>query len=744
MQQSNNRHGTGKMGGSVLVRTVCATALLSCVLTLESVAMRPLCRATVNAEDREAIEDGTLPPLRGIRFRLSRPGVDSQEDGSQALAGIDRNGVVFTYQEGLDSLNLDDGDTVRLEASVGLARHQNPCWEGSIEIPVPKSETPGQDLPVLTLRRSEHTPKRLRCVVSLPDGTRIPKRLLTLTLRRKGADPSTYEPYFYPVADGVGQIWMPGTVLDDAFEIHIDRSSFVSWEPGNVPLRNPYYEFVPSEVTDGVIEYRLDPVPASVEVVVSGSRENLDAFMDNGIMAIYQYTPPEGFFTGGKPRWHGERMWTGNSRRTLENGVLVEKQWKETRSVWYEWTRVLSGDRRRSRRKSHEKHKHDDSPARTKEGEIVCRFYSVPEGKYWLTVSSRKLTVSPRILTVPAPDEGTLHVEAVVTKKQPPERVQLTGRVVDREGRPVPRAYVHFSNAEADYLHREMCGEKGTFSDNDAPAKDIAVHVKKRGYASLKRKLSKEEISGGPIVLQFHRLPRVIGRVTDDKGKPVKEAMVSLLKLHAGKTNASPAGIIDNARADSKGRFELRAKGGEGAYSLVARTPLMTGPLACEKVIVQGKETTADLNLPPDRFVTIEINTEKKADSARSVPKGTYSVHVYRKDCSPLAVCAAGDLNKKGRIDVSLADGEYAVILFIEQNQTGEKHGVPKGITPVPEYSALPPKSFTVTGKKKDARVMIPVPADWKEKTVYTGQLNPKSLTSLWYSEQCKWWMPPE
>ena len=653
------------------------------------------------------------------------------------------------FEPNFRPLDLKPGDTVKVEASVGLAAHQNPCWTGSVEFALPPADTAKEELPVLRLRRCPKLPKRIRCVVTMPDGTRVPKRELGLDLRKAAEEKSGWflekndvDPQlrFHIVADGVGEIWLPGNVLDDAFEVEID--SLVSWPPGNVPFHNPTLEFVPSELTDGTVEYRLNPKTPSVELVLTGQDDVLDWISEEReALSLYEHNPPpEGFFTGGKPRWDGEtREWRGNPKRMREDGVLIERFWTERAWGWFEHVKVLSGENKGRRSHTHEKLIRGVFPHKTEEGDLVFKFYGLPEGEYRLSEPS-ELKFALRFIQVPGAEKGTVRREVVVTKRKPVERIELRGRVLDEDDRPVRSAYVRLAWPGGVGNHHVTSGEDGTFSVEKVPAKEIELRARKKGYDTVRRSVDAKEFRETEVVLRLHRLPRVTGRVTDERGRPVKKALVSLLKFRETGEVRNRWKKVEIKETDSQGRFDLLAEEGPGPHALVAREPRLWGRTVCEQIVVAPDGNRQSLSLSKGKPVSIKLRTERDDSTRTRHPKNNYCIHVYNKKYPPLAFCGGGNITGRGRLKLSLAPGKYAAIVFVEVPAHKRRDSVPDRIKPVPQHSALSPTSFEVKEGGTPEPIMLTVPADWEKKTIYTGGLTDGSLPRLWYSEHCKWW----
>lgn len=704
-----------------------------------------LCRVSISAEDERQIEEGDLPPIAGTLVRVFKTGENASQTDEFVEGWVAPEGIVVVGRRELRGLKLADGEGITIQAVVGLRsydkemRGYNPAWTGDIQIAA--DEIDKRPLPVLELRSADPLPMKITCVAETADGQRPPPELLALQLKWEQPR-KIYKAYMTDIADGVAQIWIPGTAATQSFVVKIKSHNLKRWGEGNYyGLRRSETEpFIPAELDKGTVSLILDAKELSVEATVHGEEAAKAYFLEHGDMELYRYTPtPRGFFTGGKPRWHGERDWVGNPRRFRIGDTLVERHWEENLQRWYVATRVIEGDNSLSRGKSLPKEQHTSSWARkTDDGRIVCEFYDVPGGVYWLCMPyMAKLTLEPNILEVPAKDQQPYKVKVVLKGREKAERVSLEGRVVDGQGTPVAFASVNLSSEFTGFTARGKCDAEGRFTIENVPAIDLVARATRHRYTPGEVKLSAESIKKGDVEMKVARLPVVFGVLTDHDGQPLEGASVALYKLPPESSRTvDTIEEVDEKRSADDGRFGLVAEHGQGRYALAVRRMRMTGETAYKEIRVDGTAFECDLQMRKGRPVSVQLTAEDEEDSPRKVleePGRSYVVHVYDKS-KPPHVCAAGGIpDEEGRIKLFLSPGDYAAVVFIRRNDRENE----RGYAPL---SALPPVSFTVKNADNPGRVEIGIPSGWRNKVLYTGDVNNRSLIRFWSSNSCPWW----
>jgi protocatechuate 3,4-dioxygenase beta subunit len=181
------------------------------------------------------------------------------------------------------------------------------------------------------------------------------------------------------------------------------------------------------------------------------------------------------------------------------------------------------------------------------------------------------------------------------------------GRVVDESARPLAGVYVA-AVGENDWTRSARTDEDGRFRIEDlAPDRAHALFVSRRGSATQvydfpESEASEAEIDLGQITLNGEQL--VAGRVVDDAGQPVPEAIVTLdgwnsdrFVLAGGDSSRRGGRSVARRQAtsDAEGRFWFGAVA-PGSYRLFAR---QTGRAesASVSVLVQQGDERDDLEL---------------------------------------------------------------------------------------------------------------------------------------------------
>jgi len=205
------------------------------------------------------------------------------------------------------------------------------------------------------------------------------------------------------------------------------------------------------------------------------------------------------------------------------------------------------------------------------------RFAALPQGLYHLTVAApgRPLTASPVFRCDESSARGFVHVTA------PDAGAALAGRITGLFGKAVAGAELLVAQPEgaqstfAGVAHVRV-DEDGRFSTTLAKGRYQLLATAPSHTAQMQMVTIGEEAKAKTVfALEF--TPRVEGRVVDEEGGPVRDALV-----HLGATYDPKAGR-SSARTDAEGRFSLAVAGGQ-ALHLSARGEGLLGSVDLQPV----------------------------------------------------------------------------------------------------------------------------------------------------------------
>jgi RNA polymerase sigma factor (sigma-70 family) len=204
-------------------------------------------------------------------------------------------------------------------------------------------------------------------------------------------------------------------------------------------------------------------------------------------------------------------------------------------------------------------------------------FLGVPAGKYPINAGSDVLgafTLGTTV-TLAAGEQRVLDLEL-------DQAGTIAGTVVDREGTPVKGVFVRWINEKTGDLGRSItdtqgryrCGAMtggGKYRASVHPSSQLQAYPTANGdpYPTLDLKDGKTVIEG--VILKIDRSQQSIsGRVVDDTGSPIADALVKALQVSGGQMQFHSWMRLPMSSTDANGDFTIRGLL-PGPYSLQAR-----------------------------------------------------------------------------------------------------------------------------------------------------------------------------
>ncbi len=190
----------------------------------------------------------------------------------------------------------------------------------------------------------------------------------------------------------------------------------------------------------------------------------------------------------------------------------------------------------------------------------------VPPGEFECYIGAPPVYLPPVefLPTAPNPYKGVIKKgETTRMDIQLRKGLMVRGRVVDEQGKPVPNAVV--LNMETEFEpQRAVTDEQGNFVlTNLQPLKQVRLRAYKDDLRTKEEVvLFPDEAKAKNIVLQLAKIPspKVKGKVVDETGKPIPNAIITAnwIREFVTETFARASSIArEMAVTDSKGQFEV-------------------------------------------------------------------------------------------------------------------------------------------------------------------------------------------
>ncbi len=261
-----------------------------------------------------------------------------------------------------------------------------------------------------------------------------------------------------------------------------------------------------------------------------------------------------------------------------------------------------------------------------------------------LTDGRPQAAMTHELSMVTTPDEPRVvattnqaRVAAIVTAAPAPEVVNLKGRYVDQDDKPVAKTYVgvYCGRSTAEPVIRIAEGgtdEDGRFhirgtlpellrESSASPLKLVAVFWKRGGIATVMRDWEGEAIDDNLIVATNTKVKQIRGRVIDHLGKPVQGATVSLPNRlyaaiptsHYGLTNVEGEFEIPSlpAELETTTLWVAHPTFGQTDIAFDAEAPLLTINIS-EAGKIEGKVVDSETQLPVPACVVMAWSKDKK------------------------------------------------------------------------------------------------------------------------------------
>ncbi len=161
------------------------------------------------------------------------------------------------------------------------------------------------------------------------------------------------------------------------------------------------------------------------------------------------------------------------------------------------------------------------------------------------------------VVALPAPEVGDAQTTVTITVNPP---ATVTGMVLTPDGQPAGNTHIQVDRngpshitGMASNLPPAMSGPDGTFKIEDLPAAAISLHAQKETYVPSdfeRLELKPGEMRSG-VTLRLGKGYIIEGRITDDAGKPVVDARVSVDAANGEKP------IFANTQSGLDGTYKL-------------------------------------------------------------------------------------------------------------------------------------------------------------------------------------------
>ncbi|MBK7860732.1 MAG: carboxypeptidase regulatory-like domain-containing protein [Archangiaceae bacterium] len=309
----------------------------------------------------------------------------------------------------------------------------------------------------------------------------------------------------------------------------------------------------------------------------------------------------------------------------------------------------------------------DDSGTAVTDDHGVAKLAGLRGGEYLVNVEQTGFQrAEPRSVTV-APNA---RVEVTINLER---GVEISGRVIDEQGRPVVNADVHtVAEPKAEPAKAGAAGAAGAAKKEDAAppetfnaytdeSGDFTLEGLKPGHTYALAASSEEKATRGTVkvkapasgvTLKLEALPGVKGRVLDEKGQPVQTFRID------GKDFDSPDGrFVVGREPDADGKLYLNVDA-DGFESLsIEREPTEdVGDLTLKKSpLLHG--TVIDARGQP--VAGAEVTCDQCIDSTTSGSDGAFSLQVSQT--SPEPTVTATRLSERGKTKAS-ANGASVVV----------------------------------------------------------------------------------
>jgi beta-lactamase regulating signal transducer with metallopeptidase domain/peroxiredoxin/protocatechuate 3,4-dioxygenase beta subunit len=195
--------------------------------------------------------------------------------------------------------------------------------------------------------------------------------------------------------------------------------------------------------------------------------------------------------------------------------------------------------------------------------------------------SSPRAHGQPRPSDSPQPGEKSMDSLRDFSNVQVMKRgVEVSGRVVDAQGRPVPGAEVGWIAADRqrtalhDGVATTATDDGGHFRIPNALEGRIAIQVKAKGHAPELRSLT-AKAGAEPVTIELRPARTLAGRVVDTQGRPIPGAFVSVAAWRGYRS----LGIYLKADADGRFRWEdapsdpVYLNVGQDGYKFITQRP---------------------------------------------------------------------------------------------------------------------------------------------------------------------------
>ncbi len=294
---------------------------------------------------------------------------------------------------------------------------------------------------------------------------------------------------------------------------------------------------------------------------------------------------------------------------------------------------------------------------------------------------------------------------------------QSTGRIAgtvstsEEPGRRLARAYVSLIGTHSSERRLTMTRDDGTFEFTDVPAGPYVVEAGKLPHlAGSQRVVISRGQSKAELTFRLKRSGTISGLVFDDRGQPVRDAIVSAMRIHYERGGAMTVSAGQSATTDRSGRFRIHSLA-PGGYVVTTTAALFqftsSAPLSDSDVdralqgVIAPRPSRPPLPLPPPfdpRVQSVFVPGVSRADAATIfvISDGTEHTGVAAHLVAalpggpvPLSTLSGVILGPDGQpmeadVRVSYEPGPVRLAVAIRQVRAPQGHFILTGLVPGP------------------------------------------------------------
>ncbi|MDO9575316.1 MAG: carboxypeptidase regulatory-like domain-containing protein [bacterium] len=299
----------------------------------------------------------------------------------------------------------------------------------------------------------------------------------------------------------------------------------------------------------------------------------------------------------------------------------------------------------------------------------------VHEGEIYIASGAKGF--APSMKTIYLNEDETKEVNLKLSTAK-----SISGRVIDKEGKPIEGAYIFLNAGEEGcacggltvFSKQSKTDKQGFFKIEDLPDKEVMVTVLKEGYADIRGR----SIKAGSESLKFVLEPtgRIAGKVLDAQTlKPIKHFVVKfdipVLKIEEGWGAGIPCRWVEKglSMTDEKGEFSIPGLQPGALYKVIISAEGYT-PYVIERFIARADFKPDDLVIKLEKARLIEgVVFDPEGNLLPDVRVGIFS----RK--FPWVIYPASNIEKPGwKSTMTAQDGGFSLEALPEEFYISAEH----------------------------------------------------------------------